>query len=63
MPNALDDDRCGVQWSEDYDGDHDMLYTNVKFARLKKQSLFYGIIPDGDPIDYRDVEAGKESPE
>jgi hypothetical protein len=32
----------------------------IKFASLKEQSLFYGDIPDDDPIDYHDVEEDKE---
>jgi hypothetical protein len=36
---------------------------NVKFASLKEQTLFYGDIPDDDPIDYNDVQVGQESPE
>jgi hypothetical protein len=35
----------------------------VKFASLKKQALFYGDIPDDDPIDYHDVDVGQGSPE
>jgi hypothetical protein len=30
---------------------------------LKERSLFYGNIPDDNPIDYHDVEVGKRSPE
>jgi hypothetical protein len=37
-PNALDE----VQRGEDDDGDHDVLQSNVKFASLKEQALFYG---------------------
>jgi hypothetical protein len=33
-----------------------VLQSNVKFASLKEQALFYGDIPDDDPIDYQDVE-------
>jgi hypothetical protein len=43
-----------------------VLQPNVKFAsltRLKEQALFYGDIPDADPIDYHDVDVGKRSPE
>jgi Reverse transcriptase (RNA-dependent DNA polymerase) len=40
-----------------------VLQPNVKFASLKEQSLFYGDIPDDDPIDYHDVDAGQGSPE
>jgi hypothetical protein len=36
---------------------------NVKFASLKKQSLFYGDIIDDDPLDYHDVEVGERIPE
>jgi hypothetical protein len=62
-PNALDEDQCEVQRSEDDDGEHDMLQPNVKFASLKEQVLFYDDFPDVDPIDYHDVEVGKGSPE
>jgi hypothetical protein len=62
-PNVLDDDQCQVQRSEEDDGDHDVLQSNVKFASLKEQALFYGDIPDDDPIDYHDVEVGKGIPE
>jgi hypothetical protein len=40
-----------------------MLQPNVKFASLKEQALFYGDIPDDDPIDYHDVDVGQGSPE
>jgi hypothetical protein len=36
---------------------------NVKFASLEEQALFYGDIPDDDPIDYHDVDVGQGSPE
>jgi hypothetical protein len=62
-PNALDEDQCEVQRSEVDDGDHDVIQPNVKFASLKKQALFYGDIPDDDPIDYHDVDVGKVIPE
>jgi hypothetical protein len=62
-PNALDEDQCEVQRSDDDDGDHDVLQSNVKFASLKEQALFYGDIPDDDPIDYNDVDVGQGSPE
>jgi hypothetical protein len=62
-PNALDEDQCEVQRSLDEDGDHDVLQPNVKFASLKEQALFYGDIPDDDPIDYHDVDVGQGSPE
>jgi hypothetical protein len=61
-PNALDEVQCAVQRCEDDDGDHDVLHPNVKFASLKEQALFYGDIPDDDPIDYHDVGVGDESP-
>jgi hypothetical protein len=44
-------------------GDPDVLQPNIKFARLKKQDLFYGDIPYDDPIDYHDVDVGQGSPE
>jgi hypothetical protein len=40
-----------------------VLHHNVKFASLKEQALFYGEIPDDDPIDYHDVDVGQASPE
>jgi hypothetical protein len=36
--------------SEDDDGDQDVVQPSIKFASLKEQSLFYGDIPDNDPI-------------
>jgi hypothetical protein len=54
-PNALDEDQCEEQKSEDEDGDHDVPQPNVEFASLKEQALFYGDISDDDPIDYHDV--------
>jgi hypothetical protein len=62
-PNALDEDQCEVQRSEDHDGDHDVLQPNVEFPRLKEQALFYGDIHDDDSIDYHNVEVEKVSPE
>jgi hypothetical protein len=32
---------------------------SIKFASLKIQSLFYGDIPDDDPIDSHDEEVGQ----
>jgi hypothetical protein len=61
--HALDEDQSDVQRGEVDDGDHDVLQSNVKFASLKEQALFYGDIPDDDPIDYHDVDVGKGSPE
>jgi hypothetical protein len=40
-----------------------VLQSNVKFASLKEQALFYGDIPDDDPIDYHYVDVGQGSPE
>jgi hypothetical protein len=40
-----------------------VLQSNVKFASLKEQALFYGDIPDNETIDYHDVDAGQGSPE
>jgi hypothetical protein len=40
-----------------------VLQTNVKFASLKEQALFYDDIPDDDPIDYHDVDVGQGIPE
>jgi hypothetical protein len=61
--HALDEDQSEVQRGEDDDGDYDVLQSNVKFASLKEQALFYGNIPDDDPIDYHDVDVGQGSPE
>jgi hypothetical protein len=38
-----------------------VLQPNVKFASLKEQALFYGDIPDDDPIEYHDLCVGKGS--
>jgi hypothetical protein len=56
--NALHEDQYEVQRFEDDDGNHDVLHPNVKFASLKEQALFYGDIPDDDPIDYHDLDGG-----
>jgi hypothetical protein len=61
--HALDEDQSEVQRGEHDDGDHDVLQSNVKFASLKEQALFYGDIPDDDPIDYHDVDVGQGIPE
>jgi hypothetical protein len=61
--HALDEDQSDVQRGEVDDGDHDVLQSNVKFASLKEKALFYGDIPDDDPIDYHDVDVGQGSPE
>jgi hypothetical protein len=61
--HALDEEHCEVQRGENEDGDHDVLQPNFKFASLKEQALFYGDIPDDDPIDYHDVDVGQGSPE
>jgi hypothetical protein len=60
---ALDEDQSDVQRGKHDDGAHDVLQSNVKFASLKEQALFYGDIPDDDPIDYHDVDVGQGSPE
>jgi hypothetical protein len=60
--HALDEDQSDVQRCEVDDGDHDVLQSNVKFASLREQALFYGDIPDDDPIDYHDVDIGQGSP-
>jgi hypothetical protein len=62
-PKALDEDQCEVQRCEYDDGYHDVLQPNVKFASHKEQALFYGDIPDDDPIDYHDVYVGRGSSE
>jgi hypothetical protein len=54
--HALDEDQSEVKRGEHDDGDHDVLQSNVKFASLREQALFYGDIPDDDPIDYHDVD-------
>jgi hypothetical protein len=61
--HALDGDQSEVQRGELDDEDHDVLQSNVKFVSLKEQALFYGDIPDDDPIDYHDVDVGQGSPE
>jgi hypothetical protein len=61
--HALDEDQSDVQRGEHDDGDHDVLRSNVEFASLKEQALFYGDIPDDDPINYHDVDVGQGSPE
>jgi hypothetical protein len=61
--HALDEDQSDVKRSEDDDGYHDVLQSNVKFASLKEQDLFYGDIPDDDPINFHDVDVGQGSPE
>jgi hypothetical protein len=55
--------KSDIQRGEHDDGDHDVLQSNVKFASLKEQALFYGDIPDDDPIDFHDVDVGQGSPE
>jgi hypothetical protein len=40
-----------------------LLQPNVKFASLKEQALFYGDIPDDDPIDNHNVDVGLGSSE
>jgi hypothetical protein len=61
--HALDEDRSEVQRVEHDDGDHDVLQSNVKFASLREQALFFGDIPDDDPIYYHDVDVGQGSSE
>jgi hypothetical protein len=61
--HALDENQSDVQRGEHDDGEHDVLQSNAKFASLKEQALFYGDIPDDDPIDYHDVDVGQGSPE
>jgi hypothetical protein len=60
--HALDEDQSEVQRGKHDDRDHEVLHSNVKFASLREQALFYGDIPD-DPIDYHDVDVGQGSPE
>jgi hypothetical protein len=40
-----------------------VFHPNVKLSSLKEQALFYGDIPNDDPIDYHDVDVGQGSPE
>jgi hypothetical protein len=61
--HALDEDQSDVQQGKHDDRDHDVLQSNVKFASLKEQALFYGDIPDDDPIDCHDLDIGQGSPE
>jgi hypothetical protein len=61
--HALDEDQSDVQRGEIDDGNHGVLQFNVKFASLREHALFYGDIPDDDPIDYHDVDVGQGSPE
>jgi hypothetical protein len=63
MLHALDEDQSDVQRGRVDDGDHDVLQSNVKSVSLREQALFYGDIPDDDPIDYHDVDVGQGSPE
>jgi hypothetical protein len=62
-PNMLDEDQYEVQQRKNGDENHDLLQPNVKFSRLKEQALFYGDIPDDDPIEYHDVDLGQGIPE
>jgi hypothetical protein len=62
-PNKLAEDQFEVQRCEHDDGDHDVLQSNVKFASLREQALFYDDIPDDDPIYHHDVDVGQGSPE
>jgi hypothetical protein len=59
--HALDEDQNDVQRGEHDDGDYEVLQPNMKFASLMEQALLYGDIPDDDPIDYHDVDVGKEA--
>jgi hypothetical protein len=61
--HALGEDQSEVQRGEHDEEDHDVLQSNVRIASLKEQALFYGDIPDDDPIDYHDVDVGQGSPE
>jgi hypothetical protein len=61
--HALDADQSEVQRGEHDDEEHFVPQSNVKFVILKEQALFYGDIPDDDPIDYHDADVGKGSPE
>jgi hypothetical protein len=59
MLSVLYQDQYEVHRSEDDDEDHDVSQLNVKYVSLKEQALFYGDIPDDDPIDYCNVEVGE----
>jgi hypothetical protein len=61
--HALDEYQSDVQRGEHDDGDHDVLQSNMKFASLKEQALFYADIPGDDPREYHDVDVGQETPE
>jgi hypothetical protein len=61
--HALDEDQFELQRGKHDDGDHDVLQSNIKFASLMEQALFYGDIPDDDPIEYHDVDVGQGIPE
>jgi hypothetical protein len=61
--HELDENQSDLQRGEDDDGNKDVTQSNVKFASLREQALFYGDIPDDDPIDYHDVDVGQGSPE
>jgi hypothetical protein len=60
--SVLDQDQYGLQRSNNDDGGHDLLQPNIKLASLKEQSLFYGAIPDDDPIGYHDMDVRQGSP-
>jgi hypothetical protein len=40
-----------------------VLHPNLKFASLRELAIFYGDIPDDDPIDYHDVDVGQVNSE
>jgi hypothetical protein len=61
--HALDEDQSDVQRGQGYDEDHDVLQSNVKFASVKEQALFYRDIPDDGPIDYHDADVVQGNPE
>jgi hypothetical protein len=42
--HALDEDQSEVQRGEHDDENHEVLQSNVKFASLKEQPLFYGVL-------------------
>jgi hypothetical protein len=60
--HALDEDQSDVQRGKVDDGQHDVIQSNAKFASLKEQAHFYGDIPDGNPIDYHDVDERARKP-
>jgi hypothetical protein len=61
--SAHDEEYFEKQSDEEYDVYQDVVQPSIKFASLKEQSLFYGDIPDYNPINFHDVKVGQEIPE